>query len=80
MRNGRPVLVQPIDLRAEELQGRWRPEALTNALSSGRIAMVITAYNLFPLEAERAIDQHFEVSETLASPDGLTFRVFRYRS
>ena len=34
--------------------------------------MVITAYNLFPLEAERAIDQHFEVSETLASPDGLT--------
>jgi hypothetical protein len=36
---------------------------------------VITVYNLFPLEAERAIQQHFTLSETLASPGGLTQRL-----
>lgn len=80
VRNGRPVFLQPIDLRAEELHGRWQSRPLVEALASGRFSTVITAYNLFPLDAERAIDQHFTLSETLASPDGITFRVFRYRS
>jgi hypothetical protein len=80
VRNGRQVYVQPIDLRAEQLRGRWQSQPLDDALASGRFSMVITAYNLFPLEAERAIDQHFNVSETLSSPDGLTFHVYRYRS
>jgi hypothetical protein len=79
VRNGRPVYVQPIDLRAEQLQGRWRSEPLTDALSSGRFSTVISAYNLFPVEAERAIQQHFALQESLASPDGLTFHVYRYR-
>jgi hypothetical protein len=78
VRNGREVYVQPIDLRAEQLQGRWRPGALVHALASGRFARVITAFNLFPLEAEQAIEQHFTLSETLQSPDGLTFRVYDY--
>src|SRR5579864_2253449 len=80
VRNGRDVYVQPIDLRAEELQGRWRPQPLVDALGSGRFARVITAFNLFPAEAEQAIQQHFTLSEALASPDGLTFRVYDYVS
>jgi hypothetical protein len=80
LRNGRPVYLQPIDLRAEQLQGRWRSEPLTSALASGRFSDVITAYNLFPADAERAIAQHFSVVETLVSPDGLTFQVYRYHS
>jgi hypothetical protein len=80
VRNGRPVYVQPIDLRAEGLQGRWQSQPLVSALASGRFSTLITAYNFFPLDAERAIDQHFSVIETLVSPDGLTFRVLRYRS
>ena len=80
VRNGRPVYLQPIDLRAEELHGRWLSGPLVEALASGRFSTVITAYNLFPVEAERAIDQHFTLTETLASPDGLTFRVYRYQS
>ena len=80
LRNGRPVYLQPIDLRAEQLQGRWRSEPLTSALASGRFSDVITAYNLFPADAERTIAQYFSVTETLTSPDGLTFQVYRYRS
>jgi hypothetical protein len=80
LRNRRPVYVQPIDLRAEQLQGRWRSEPLTSALASGRFSEVITAYNLFPADAERTLAQYFTVIETLASPDGLTFQVYRYHS
>ena len=79
VRNGRPVYLQPIDLRAEQLQGRWRSEPLTDALATGRFSTVISAYNLFPVEAERAIQQHFRLMESLASPDGLVFQVYRYQ-
>src|SRR5204863_9580588 len=79
LRNGRPVYLQPIDLRAEQLQGRWRSEPLTSALASGRFSDVITAYNLLPMDAERTIAAYFTVTETLRSPDGLTFRVYRFR-
>ena len=80
VRNSRPVFIQPIDLRAEQLQGRWQSEPLTSALADGDFAEVITAYDLLPRDAERTIRQYFTVSETLASPDGLEFRVYRYRS
>jgi hypothetical protein len=66
-------------LRAEQLQGRWRSEPLVDALSNGRFSLIITAYNLFPADAERAIAQHYSLSESLASPDGLTFSVYRYQ-
>jgi hypothetical protein len=79
VRNGKSVYVQPIDLRAEELHGRWQSQPLVDALASERFSMVITAFNFFPLDAERAIDQHFSVSETLVSPDGLTFQIRRFR-
>jgi hypothetical protein len=80
VRNGRPVYVQPIDLRAEQLQGRWRSGPLVSALASGRFPRLITAFNLFPADAERAIAQHFRLTETLPSPDGLTFQIFTYDS
>ncbi|HEX8968837.1 MAG TPA: hypothetical protein VF937_13205, partial [Chloroflexota bacterium] len=80
VRNARPVFVQPIDLRAEQLHGRWQSEPLTTALSTGRFPLVITAYNLFPADAERAIAEHFELTESLPSPDGLRFDVYRFRS
>jgi hypothetical protein len=79
VRNGRPVYLQPIDLRAEQLQGRWRPEPLVAALSSGRFTTILGAYNLFPLDAQHAIESRFSVAETLTSPDGLTFTVYRFR-
>jgi hypothetical protein len=74
------VYLQPIDLRAEQVQGRWRPEPLVEALSSGRFSTIIAAYNLFPLDAQHAIESHFNVAETLTGPDGLTFTVYRFRS
>ena len=80
VRNDRPVYVQPIDLRAEQLQGRWRSELLTTALASGRFSELITAYNFFPADAERTIAQHFTLEQSLPSPDGLTFQVYRYQS
>jgi hypothetical protein len=80
VRNGRPVYVQPIDLRAEQLHGRWQAQPLVDALASGRFSTLITTYNLFPAEAEQAIAQHFTLTQTLASPDGLTFRVYEFRS
>jgi hypothetical protein len=78
VRNGRQVYVQPIDLRAEELHGNWQAQPLVDALASGRFTRVITAFDLLPLEAEQAIEQHFALSETLRGPDGITFRVYDY--
>jgi Dolichyl-phosphate-mannose-protein mannosyltransferase len=79
VRNDRAVYVQPIDLRAEQLRGRWQPAPLVDALASGRFSVVLTAYNLFPSDAERAIADHFAVTNTFVSPDGLTFNVYRYQ-
>jgi len=78
VRNDRPVYVQPIDLRAEQLRGRWQSEPLTEALSNGRFSELITAYNLFPADAERTIALHFTLTESLPSPDGLNFAVYHY--
>ncbi|MBV8714192.1 MAG: glycosyltransferase family 39 protein [Chloroflexi bacterium] len=80
VRNGREVYLQPIDLRAEQLQGRWQPKPLVEALSTGRFQRVVTVFNLFPLEAEAAIAQHFTLTDTLVSPDKLTFRVYDFHS
>jgi hypothetical protein len=74
----REVYLQPIDLRAEELHFRWQVQPLVDALASGRFSRVITAFNLFPSDAERAIEEHFTLSEILDGPDGLTFRVYDY--
>jgi hypothetical protein len=79
VRNGRPVHVQPIDLRAEQALGRWDSRPLTDALASGGFSLLITAFDFFPADVQRSIDAHFEVVETLRSPVGLTYRVWRFR-
>jgi hypothetical protein len=78
LRNGRPVYIQPIDLRAEQLKGRWQSGPLVDALSSGQFRLVITAYNLLPADAEQAVARHFVSDGDLVSDDGLTFRLHRY--
>jgi hypothetical protein len=78
LRNGRSVYLQPIDLRAEQLKGRWQSEPLVDALSSDQFPLVITAYNLLPADAEQAIARHFVRAADLVSDDGLTFQLYRY--
>ena len=78
LRNGRPVYLQPIDLRAEQLKGRWQSGPLVEALSDGHFPLVITAYNLLPADAEQAIARQFVRAADLVSDDGLTFQLDRY--
>jgi hypothetical protein len=40
--------------------------------------MVITAFEFFPSVAELALASSFTLERSLASPDGLTFHVYRY--
>jgi hypothetical protein len=77
-RNGLPVYLQPIDLRAEQVLGRWRSGPLVDALADGRFRLIVTAWDLFPEEVDRAIDAHFQVVQSLPSPDGMLFRIYRY--
>ncbi len=78
LRNGRPVYVQPIDLRAEQFRGRWDSRPLLRALSDGRFPLVVSAYELFPDDVERVLEADFRVAEEIPSPNGLTFRLYRY--
>jgi hypothetical protein len=78
LRNGRPVYLQPIDLRAEQMKGRWQSGPLVEALSDGQFPLVITAYNLLPADAEQAIARQFVRTVDLVSDDGLTFQLYHY--
>jgi hypothetical protein len=78
LRNGRPVYLQPIDLRAEQLKGRWDSGPLVRALSTGEFPLVITAYNLLPSDAEQVLARQFVQSADFSSQDGLTFELYRY--
>lgn len=79
VRNDKPVLLQPIDLRAEEARGRWRSAPLVSALAGGRFGLAIVTLNFLPVDVARALEQHFRLETTIESPDGLTFRVYRYQ-
>jgi hypothetical protein len=78
LRNGRPVYLQPIDLRAEQLKGHWQSGPLVEALAAGRFPLVITAYNLLPADVDAEIDHQFVRAADLPSDDGLTFQLYRY--
>jgi hypothetical protein len=80
VRNGLPVYIQPIDLRAEEWHGRWNSAPLVSALSDGTFGLVVTAYNLLPRDAERKVETDYIPAETIPSADGLTFRLYRPKS
>jgi hypothetical protein len=79
VRNDKPVLVQPLDLRAEEVRGRWRSEPLVAALANGTFGLAIVTFNYLPFDVERALMEHFRLETTLASPDGFMYRVYRYQ-
>ena len=78
LRNDRPVYLQPIDLRAEQLKGRWQSGPLIEALSAGQFRLLVTAYNLLPADVERAVGRQFVRIDELAGADGLTFGLYRY--
>lgn len=78
VRNGRPVYVQPIDLRAEAALGRWSSAPLLEALQAGRFGLVVTAYNLLPFDAERLLaSPAFREAQTIQGANGLAFRLLR---
>ena len=76
VRNGRPVYVQPIDLRAEAARGGWRSEPLVAAMRD-RFGLVITAYNLMPFEVESYLVSDWRVTQSFGGDDGLAFRLYR---
>lgn len=77
LRNGRPVFVQPIDLRAEEYHGRWSDAPLLDTLREGRFRLVITSYELMPFGAERLVRSTFLLEQEIRGANGLTYRVYR---
>ena len=80
VRERMPVYLQPIDLRAEQLHGRWDSTPLVEALSNGRFPMVVRSYRLFPSDMQGALDAHFDLVRSFQSDDGLTFDLYQYRS
>lgn len=76
-RNGRAVLVQPIDLRAEQVRGRWRPDDLVAAIAARRFGLIVLSYRLLPAEALAAIERHYVLVEELRGPGGLPYRIYR---
>lgn len=77
VRNGREVFVQPIDLRAEQVRGRWRPDDLVAAIAGHRFSLVVLSFRLLPHEALAAIEAHYTLVEELRGPGGLPYRVYR---
>ncbi len=79
VRNGRPVYVQPVDLRAEEALGRWRSQPLVEALASGQFGLVVMSFHLLPRDAEVVLATRFRLERVLAGEHGLTYQLYRYR-
>lgn len=76
VRNDRPVYVQPIDLRAEQLHGRWNSGPLIQAIHTGQFPLLVTVYNLLPQDVEQAVAETYPPPRTISSPDGLTFHLY----
>ncbi len=77
LRNDREVLVQPLDLRAEQLRGRWDSAPLRQAVRERRFALIVLSYGLFPNDVLAEIRQHYALHTTLQSPNGLRYSVYR---
>ncbi len=79
VRNQREVLVQPLDLRAEQLRGRWDSTPLREALRERRFELVVLSYELLPLDVLDELKHDYRLERTLASPNGLRYSVYRPR-
>jgi hypothetical protein len=76
---GVPVWLQPLDLVAEQRQGRWEADALVRSIESREWTVVVLNYKFFPREALAALDRAYELTDGLASPDGFSYFVYRPR-
>ena len=68
------------DGHVEGLCARFYADEGRPGLPPGRYFRLLLIGYFEGLDAERAIAEYFTVTETLPSPDGLTFHVYRYGS
>ena len=76
---GAPVWIQPIDLQAEERNGRWSPEILNAAIAEHRWSMVVLSYKFLPADSLAVLEREYEQTDGLASPNGFSYFVYRPR-
>src|SRR5205814_9013315 len=74
VRNGRAALVQPLDLRAEQLRGRWDSAPLREAIRAHRFGVVILSFGLFPEDVLAELRRDYGLQRTFDSPNGLRYR------
>jgi hypothetical protein len=79
VRNGRTVAIQPIDLRAEELRGRWAQRASCAGPVDGPIQARDHRVRIPASQRGTGRARFLYARGSRASPDGLTFRVYPYR-
>jgi hypothetical protein len=77
VRNGKEVLVQPLDLRAEQLRGRWSSDSLRQAIRERRFSLVVLSYGLFPSDVLAELRGAYVLERTLESPNGLRYSLYR---
>ncbi|MBI4495138.1 MAG: glycosyltransferase family 39 protein [Chloroflexi bacterium] len=77
VRNGKEVLVQPIDLRAEQHRGRWQPDELNRAIAERRFALIVLSFRLLPHEVLAEVERHYRLVERLEGDNRLEYRVYR---
>lgn len=80
LRHHREVLIQPIDLRAEEIRGRWSPAQLSAALVAQRFSLVILSFGFLPDSVWPSLEAGYELDERLTGDNQLTYSVYRPRA
>jgi hypothetical protein len=77
VRNGREVLVQPLDLRAEQLRGRWDSTELRARIRDQRFDLVILSHRLFPPDVLAELRRSYVVDQELTGPNRLHYTIYR---
>lgn len=77
IRNGRQVLLQPLDLRAEQLRGRWSSDELRRDVRARRFALIILSHQLLPEDVLEDVKRFYALERTLDSPNGVSYSVWR---
>jgi hypothetical protein len=77
VRNGKDVLLQPLDLRAEQLRGRWSSDRLRQAVRERRFSVVVVSFGLFPEDVLTELRSVYVLDRTVMSPNGLRYSVYR---
>ena len=77
VRNGREVLIQPLDLRAEQYHRRWDSGELRAAIRAHRFGLIVVSHGLFPDDVLAEIKQGYALERVLRSPNGLQYSLYR---